>query len=421
MVGLLVIALVIVGVLMYMGIIPNPFAKRKPVNATANTATLSAATANTAPVGTAAAGSRVASSTEEDVEEDLEADEEDYEEVDPESEGFQMPTVAAEPISSEESTLVNLQPLSIKDAGFSGPYPNGEFDAETATMNALKAGFRFLTLNIDSMTSAKAGFEEPGVPTLLIRSSSGALMSTNSGSISKVAQTIANAGFRPEIPHNTQPIILYLHVQRTPNRVQNPSDYIKFLSKIAKALNPLAPVHLGLNPLGNFTRQKMESSLLTTPIKSLQGHVIIMCNADTSLFRKKSTPSSRFNPDEDLDFWVNMRVYLENEADKNGVTQLPPAEGVANAVLVDTRRVLALSQEKKDQFAEKGKNRFVISMWNSPANPTTSQIQTAINVLGINSIPVDIFSVDTASILDLASEYSNMPFHPKPSALRSSS
>lgn len=333
------------------------------------------------------------------------------------SEGFEVPTVPPQDISPEETTFINLQPMAIKDTGFSGPYPSGSFDTVTATGNALKAGFRFLTLQIDFMDSSKKGFDKAGDPILVIRAPNGSLSSKNSGSIKDVAQTIANMAFRPEIPHNVEPVIVYLHILRAPSALKDPNGYLEFLSKIATALNPLAPMHLGLTPTGNFTRQKMASNLLTTPLKSIQGQVVVLCNADTSLFRNKATSLTRYTPSEDLDFWVNMRVFMEAN-DSLGITQLPDDPSIISAVVVDLYRVVSMTEAEKDAFAAKGKNRYVIAMPPRLMNPKAQQLSTAINNLGINVVPLDIFTDSTKEVMNLTSEYANMPYHPKPVILR---
>ena len=60
-------------------------------------------------------------------------------------EGF----ATADPVDPTTLPLVSLQPLTIKQAGFLGPIPNGAFDVAAATGNALRAGFRSFTLQID--------------------------------------------------------------------------------------------------------------------------------------------------------------------------------------------------------------------------------------------------------------------------------
>lgn len=324
-------------------------------------------------------------------------------------------------IDTADETLINVQPLSIKDVGFQGPYPSGTFDPEAATAGALKAGFRFLMLQIDFMDSEKDAtrFAAPKVPTLLIRSPSGSLLSTNSGSIAAVAQAIANAAFNPATPNSTRPVVLYLHINRTPSSaVSDPNAYLDFLSKIAKALAPLAPYHVGLTPMGNFTRQKMEGALLTTPLKSLEGQVIIMSNADTTLFRSKSSSIQKYNPAEDLDFWVNMRVYLDSEEDVYGITQLADPVSPPSAVIVNMDRILAFPESKQKAFATKSKQQYVIAMGSRTSNPTPETINLLINTFGVNSVPVDIFTDTTDSILAITDQYANKAFRPKPLALQ---
>jgi hypothetical protein len=320
----------------------------------------------------------------------------------------------------DDALLFNVQPLSIKDTGFLGPYPKGVYKEDIATANVLKAGCRFLTLQID-YTDTKMDlslFEAPGIPTLLIRNPTATLLSKNSGSIATVIENIANMAFNQVVPQNTQPLILYLHIVRAPNALSNPGGYIDFLSQIATALNPIAPFHLGINPEGNFTRQKMEEELLTMPMSSLTGKIIVMCNADTSLFRSQSLDRTKYPPARDLDFWVNMRVYLDTSDDLNGITQLADPSVHASAVLVDLNRVLKMSSMNKDAFAVKGKTRYVIAFGDRVKNPTPAELNIALKSLGINVVPIDIFTDTDRDILLLSNEYNNMPFAQKPVTLQ---
>lgn len=335
-------------------------------------------------------------------------------------EGFQDAAIESI-IPLMDSLLVNLQPLSTKDTGYLGPYPIGSYKEDTATANSLKAGFRFLTLQIDYLDSQKKDatlFEAAGKPTLLIRSPDGTLLSKNSGSIQTVAQTIASTAFNSVVPQNNMPVILYLHIVRTPNPLTAPNEYLKFLSGIASQLNALAPFHLGMTPQGNFTRQKMADSLLAMPMKHLEGQVIIMSNADTSMFRNTTITQNKYSPANDLDFWVNMQVYLDTKEDANGITQLADPMAPPSVVFVNLSRVLALSTSDMQAFAKKGKNRYVIAMGDRTKNPTPLQINTALNILGINAILVDIFTPSNSDVLLISNQYSNKQFLQKPLVLQ---
>jgi hypothetical protein len=333
-------------------------------------------------------------------------------------EGFQSAEAPPPPI--EQSLFFNLQAFSIKDTGFLGPYPRGSYKEEIATANALKAGCRFLTLQIDytDMKMDLSLYEAPGVPTLLVRGPDGTLMSKNSGSIADVAATIANTAFTPIVPHNRLPIILYLHIVRAPNQLNDPDGYLSFLSQIADALNPIAPFHLGLNPQGNFTRQKMAEELLTMPMSSLESQIVVMCNADTSMFRRSSINKNKYPPAKDLDFWTNIRVYLDTEADLNGITQLADSSIQPAAVLVSLPRILSLSSANMDAFASRSKKRYVIAMGDRAKNPTVAQLDIALNRLGVNVVPLDIFTDTDRSIMLLANVHGNKPFTLKPTNLQ---
>jgi hypothetical protein len=334
-------------------------------------------------------------------------------------EGFQVENRRTpNPIADSDNTLINNQLLAIKDAGFIGPYPSGKYDEEEATSKVLKAGFRFLTLQVDFLDTSKdpSLFEKPNLPTLLIRSSNKSLLSSNSGSIETVAATIANVGFRPEVPNNIKPIILYIHVNSTPDPIKNPEAYLKFLSEIAGQLNPLAPLHLGLTSTGNYTRQKLEGEILVTPLSTYNGQVIIMSNVDTSLFRSPSYTT--YPPAQDFDFWVNMRVYLQDATDILGVTSMPPRSVTPAAVVVDLKRVLGITGTLVQTFATNAKNTFTIAMPDRTTNPTLIEFNNAIENYGINAIPIDIFSETTENVIEMASELNHMAYFPKPAAQR---
>jgi hypothetical protein len=332
----------------------------------------------------------------------------------PRSEGFQNQSL---PLS--EILFLNTQYLAIKDTGFLGPYPSGSFNEESATINALKAGFRFLTLEIDYMDTKKnlINYEAPREPTLLIRNGS-SITSSNSGSIKKVADTIANYAFSPQVPSYTYPVIIYLHFIRTPSALKEPEEYLSFMSKVATQIGSLAPQHLGLTPQGNYTRQNLPGQLLTMPLVSLNGTFIILSNADTTLFRNQKMTSNKYKPAEDLDFWVNMRVFLDDENDTNGITQLSATGESPHAVLVSLPRILSLSSSKKESFAATGKKRFVIAMGPRTTNPTPSEMNIALNTLGVNAIPIDIFTPSIKETALLLNEHSDMAFRKKPFSLQ---
>jgi hypothetical protein len=332
-------------------------------------------------------------------------------------------------ILEEELTFLNAQAKTIKQAGYLGPPSGGKFNPEEATGQALKAGFRAFVLQIDSVKGDmdKTAFPDgAGFPTLLYRGDDGALISANSGSIETVAKTIAALAFRPEVPDYSMPVILYLHVLGAPSPVRAQELYIRFMARIARALNPLAPFHLGSSPMGVFHRQKRERELLSIPMKALEGQVIILSNADTTLFRTPLPGGKQYAPADDLDYWVNMRVYLDNEDDMQGIAKISEkgsgsgggaSQGPA-AVVLSLSDIVNMGAAKRDAFATRGKGRFVIAMPGALTNPAPAQLDRALTDLGVNMVPLDIFGVPLEESKKLVEEYGGKAYKSKPAALR---
>ena len=315
-------------------------------------------------------------------------------------------------ISPGEYTLISLQPRAIKQTGFVGPLPTGAFDSVSAVSQALRSGFRFLTLQIDYLDTVldTTKFPTPGIPTLVYRGDDGALLSTNSADIKSVAEMIANLAFRPEVPNYTEPLFIYLHIVRAPSQLRDTNKYIDFLSAIATALNPLAPTHLNTTPLGIFTRQKNEDTLINTPLSAFAGQTIVLCNADTTIFRNTTR---QIAPANDLDYWSNIRVYLDSSDDIIGITQAPASGITPAAIVVYLADLLELSTDNTDQFMFKNKGKFIITMAPQLDNPDIEQLDTALNTIGVNVVPLDIFSTDLKEVVSLVGEYSDMSFRPK--------
>jgi hypothetical protein len=321
-------------------------------------------------------------------------------------EGFEQAT-----LSDENRTLQNLQPLTIKQAAYMGGL---QFDPVEGIKNAFIAGVRSLVLQIDFLDAKNAGdYAAPGVPTLLYRDNNGLLLSKNGADLAKTMESIATYPFKPEVPNSDKPVILYLHLNRAPNAVTHSKDYLEYLSQIAKTLAPLAPNHLGMTPLGSFNRQKNESLLFRTPISQLGGKFIILSNADTSMFQQsQSLGYGTFDPKEDLDFWVNARVYLQNPSDKIGITGAPTSNTTPSATIVNLSDVLARSST----FGKETLGTYVIAMPSLTENPTPEDLKTALDVAGV-IVPLDLFSTELSTIKPLTNQWSKKSFRSKPAAL----
>jgi hypothetical protein len=140
--------------------------------------------------------------------------------------------VAEGPTNSEQVTLVNIQPVSVKQAGYVGPTERGgEFETDITFINAIREGVRFFVLQIDYLEKAPggSGFDPINVPTLLYRDDNGALISKNGASIADIAKQLSTYAFNTDFPSNTQPLIVYLHFVRTPDLISTPDKYLKYM------------------------------------------------------------------------------------------------------------------------------------------------------------------------------------------------
>ena len=288
--------------------------------------------------------------------------------------------------TSPNYTLLNIQPAAAKQVGYIGPSEEGgTFNPSTGILNALNAGVRFLTLQIDYLDSNKPGFESVGVPTLVYRNNSGNIVSSNGESITDVANNLATYAFNSQVPTNEQPLVLYLHFVRTPNYVTSPTKYMTFLSAVAAALQPIQPMILQ----DDFTRQKNEVGLLNTPLMTFNKKIIVLTNVDTSFFRNAAQLGlATVGSKEDLDAMVHLRVYLEDENDPIGATMVSSSP---NAVILSYDHLIALSPPQQVTFAEKGRSRFVIVMPKPVQNPSQKDIAILMKNTGVNILPVNLF------------------------------
>ena len=337
--------------------------------------------------------------------------------------GFENPSTVLEN-TDVQYKLVNIQPLAIKQSGFLGPTENnGTFNPEVTIMNAIRLGARFFTLQIDYLESPKDPklFDGVNIPTLLYRNLAGKLISANGASINDVAKQIATYSFSPDIRNQTYPIIVYLHFVRTPDPIRKPNDYLNFMMKVSEALVPIQSFILKDTSHMNFRRQQNEISLLELDLTSIDKTIIVLSNADTTLFRNTKNLGITVGPMSDLDSFINMRVYLESSADSNlfGITQVI-SERTPYAIIVPFARLKAMSQKDRDSFAMKNKKRFVIAMPGPLESPTPVDIKQVLTDTGVNVIPLNLIGTDPKQITTLISSWGSDPFYKvKPMMLQS--
>jgi len=315
---------------------------------------------------------------------------------------------------SDEPPLLSLQPFAVKQAGYA---KKGIFVEEESVVNAIRAGVRTFVLQIDYHEDPKKG--STGEPCLLLRSKNGVLISTNTGSIKKVCQVLADHAFTDPIVGKEDPIVLFLYVKRTPySAIENPKEYLLFLSKIAKQLAPLLKNHLGNTSFGNFLRQGAEGDLLKLPLKTFEGKCIILTNAETTLFRTADKVGVSVDPPDDLDYWSNMQVF-KNSGEGLGSTQIA-TDRPANALIFSKAELEdALSNtEKNDVFVKKTKEVFTIYVPDNEKNPEKGSIEMILKKLGINLLPLDLFSEKVDAMRPITEFWANSIWLQKPFVLQ---
>lgn len=337
--------------------------------------------------------------------------------------------VAEGPIDSEQVTLVNIQPVSIKQTGYIGPTERGgTFETDRAIINAIREGVRFFVLQIDYLENAPSGsgFDPINTPTLLYRDDNGNLIGNNGASIADIAKQMSTYAFNTDFPSHTQPLILYLHFVRTPNIIANPDRYLKYMMDVATALMPIQSLILHRHESTDFTRQKNERVLLYSPLSNFEGKILLWTNADTLIFRNAAKLSiAPIDLNQDLDYMTCMRVYLDNSKDSFGVTTVAPQ--TAYAVIVPFKQFKKMKHtqgvpnKEKNDFAMKGKNRFVIAMPGQREQVTQTEINTLLETAGVNTVPMNIFGNSGPDIhSQLVLWQGNTFFRMKPVMLQSS-
>lgn len=318
--------------------------------------------------------------------------------------------------------LLNLQPFTVKQAGFLGPVQAGVFEEGSAIEQALRAGVRTFIFQIDYHEDSSKGppsFPEAGEPCLLYRDDSGKLVSLNAGSILRVSKFLAELAFSDKIVSKNDPIVIILHGLRAPDPIEKPKEYIRYCSAIAKQLKPLAPFHLGLTSEGDYHRQALQGQLFTTPFTKFEKKIIILSTFDTTMFRNvKKLGLSTIDPVEDLDYWVNAQIFTEKLDKFSGVAAVPPANTKVRASLVSLSELVRLSDSEKKTWATRNKDIFTIALPSQNTNPSEEALQTALTNLGVNIVPLDIFSFEAVQTRRLTEILERKTWKMRPLALR---
>jgi hypothetical protein len=326
-------------------------------------------------------------------------------------------------IPQDQQLLINTRVFSTRLTGFAGPYKSGVFDEDASTRIALSTGSRCLVLEID--------YEHRNYsPKLIYRDGWGMKQSLNSGSIAKVAKSIASRAFTPSndgVPPSvaSDPLIVVLYFVRTPNQGSQPHEYMKFLGAVAEQLKPLRGHILGQTPQGDYRRQALESQIFFTNYKAFQNKIILMTNADTSGFRRLQSLglAGELGMGQDLDFLVNVRMYGRESPSQFGITGSPSSSIKPAAVITSPGYWKSTPSDRVAGAVELTKEAWTLcmeSISSSTNQPDQAGIDRLYNTYGVHSVPTTIFSdsVNTDIFTGVGKIFATSSWSVKPELIR---
>jgi hypothetical protein len=307
-------------------------------------------------------------------------------------------------VSDKENCLINFQPLTVIHPGFVGPVKDGVYDEKTSTSTLLRMGVRCFVLPIDyhDKDTMASPFPEANKPCLLYRDDSGTVRSINGGSIAAVAQGIADVAWSDVVTQRNDPFLLFLYFQRTPQ--EGTKEYLNFLSQVAVDLAPLSPYLLGQTPEGVYNRQARQDQLLFVNTSQLEKKLLVFCNIDTSGFRTSAKDFKRsYLPKEDLDYWVHMRVFKQNEQTMMGLTSLPGKGVVPRGIAEKTSYYTTLPTDNtsKKNAIDGTKEKFIFTLSPQGKNPELTTTTTLLDTYGVQAVPLFLidYTADTKALL----------------------
>ena len=298
-------------------------------------------------------------------------------------------------VPQEQQLLINANVQSARLIGYLGDYNNGVFDEDNGVRFALASGARCLIIEIDLEVDS---YE----PKLVYRDEWGIKTSLNLGSLERVAKSIAGRGFvasNDGTPSNlaSDPLFVVLYFVSAPDYSKEPRDYIRYLAKVARAMQPLGRYLLGQTPQGDFRRQNMESELFYLNYKLFSDHIILLTNADTTAFRRLDSlgMAGEISKEDDLDLLVHARLYSRESPSGLGITGAPTGSQQPAAVITSTGYWLNTPPDRLANAISQTKKSWTIAMPPVSSEYNTIKIVERLKDLsaryGVQSVPVSIF------------------------------
>jgi len=331
---------------------------------------------------------------------------------------------------SAEQCFVNFYCLGCRFSGYLGPFQNGYFDYENATLYALKAGCRTFIYEIDYIDDCVGrGDAFDYYPRLVVRDVNGRIAfngdsgrpqcnSDADSSIRRVSNVLRANAFGSGVQNSTDPLIIVLYLLRIPprERIGN-KRLLTYYSRIARGLTPLLDKSVdNIVTGGTFARQAQESLLLTNPISDYDGRVLFFCNADTSPFRT-TTPggtSGAYAPNEDLDYIVNLRLaYKQTQL---GCTSDMAGGSFGGLETADSYMVIPPGQV--DNTCDQTKLRWTVALSADPSKPIDKKTFDYVGgEIGVHCLPICLWDTGNGFMFE-DTTFGTYSFMPKPKSLR---
>ena len=187
------------------------------------------------------------------------------------------------------------------------------FDTNSGISQQLALGCRSFFFNIDYLTNDmnRENFSRPYEPALLYRDNSGNLISNNSGALDNAFKHLAEYGFNDQMPNYNDPIIVFLHFVRTPDKLTETDRYVTFLKKVS----------LSLNVLNNrfakeYYRSSRESDIFTQDIHTLTINTFArpmqQVSSSNTSFTSQSIDNLANNTDERYVYITGINIHDDN-------------------------------------------------------------------------------------------------------------
>jgi len=317
-------------------------------------------------------------------------------------------------MTEDEELLINFYSLGCRFTGYLGPIKNGCWDPTSAVRLAVKAGCRVFVLEIDYLPYFDIKF-----PRICIRDKAGNLLTMSDNP--RIPNTIENSNITDvcnninqyAFSDNKDPVIIVLYFLRLPSKDIKSKECLDFLSNVATCISrsTINEKLLKIETNGTFNRQSQESLLLSSKINDYQNTVLLFSNADTSGFRPASSNlKAPYNPSDDLDFLVNLRLYTNNS--QLGVT----TKGSGFGVLQPAEDYLIIGTDNKTSTIESSRRSWTMCLSNDPSVPVSQEdYHTITSKYGINCVPIVLFDKRSDFMTGI---FKNFSYIPKPFHLR---